>query len=197
MLGFKIGIPTVQNPKGETHTFREGVNGVSVPDSWLIESIPTSNFGSAAGFNVREFNGNVFRVVIRFDLSGISGILSATLSLTCSFVGTGGRAGKIRRLTQAWTEGGVSWNTYDGVTAWATPGGDYTTDGEIDIIFPSETGVVNYDVSSLAIDAENNRSGSLDLLLMLADEAAGDDRADFDSGEATTESDRPLLTVVT
>ena len=46
---------------------------------------------------------------------------------------------QIYRLTQIWTELGVTWNKYDGTTAWGTPGGNFVGTTGVSMTNPYQT----------------------------------------------------------
>ena len=113
------------------------------------------------------------RSLLRFDFSQLpagSSITSSNLNLTV----TGNYGGNPNaeamnayRLTQAWTEGGVTWNKYDGTTAWATAGGDY--DGTVRASSTANAGVgqaITWDVTTLVQDWANNASPNQGLILI-------------------------------
>jgi hypothetical protein len=93
-------------------------------DSYVRQSQPGLNYGSATWMSVDRQD----RSLLRFDLSGIppgATVLSATLTL-CLPVAPGGagvgRVHTLRRVTSAWTESGVTWNTQPSVA-----GGPYAS----------------------------------------------------------------------
>ena len=97
------------------------------------------------------------RSLLRFDLSSLpsgSTVTSALLTLTATDL-YGGNPGaesmNVYRLTQSWTEGGVTWNRYDGASPWGAAGGDY--DGAIwatSTANPASGSPVQWEVGALA-----------------------------------------------
>jgi autotransporter-associated beta strand protein len=113
----------------------------AIADSGIVFISPSADtriFNAPWGVDLNEGAGTSMgiyqsrdRSLLRFDF-GLLPAGSSTTSAALSVVATdlfGGNANaesmNIFRLTQAWTEGGVTWNRYDGVTSWATPGGDF------------------------------------------------------------------------
>jgi hypothetical protein len=82
---------------------------------------------------------------------------------------------KVYRITQpAWTEMGATWNKYDGVTNWATMGGDYDAAMYVTFTFPAAwKDWFEIDITTLVMDAITNRGRSLDLLFRLSNEDPG------------------------
>jgi len=106
----------------------------SSKDSQILSDWPDTNYGSDTWMCVCNL---ARRSLVQFDLSSIpsgSKISSATLKIYYGFWATNNPSGRTYwayRVTQSWTEGGVTWNKHDGTNNWATQGGDYTTtDGD-------------------------------------------------------------------
>ena len=113
------------------------------------------------------------RSLLRFDFSQLpagSSISAANLNLTVTGTYGGNPSGESMdayRLTQTWTEGGVTWNKYDGSTAWATAGGDYN--GTVRASSTANAGIgqaVTWDVTTLAQDWANNTSPNQGLIII-------------------------------
>jgi len=100
-------------------------------DTMLVQSEPTNNFNSgyrSDGIEVTKFGaGDHNHTIIRGD--GLSNIPSgATVSSATLYVyQTANNASysvDLRRMLQAWTDSGATWNTYDGTTSWNTGGAE-------------------------------------------------------------------------
>jgi hypothetical protein len=109
------------------------------------------------------------RILIRFDLSSIPEdaiITSAHLKLYCFYAGIW-KDIACYPLTQSWVEGtmnqqedppwqiadGVTWNTYDGINNWISPGGDYASYFLLDKVWidsSSDTGWKTWNVTPAA-----------------------------------------------
>ncbi|MCB1130831.1 MAG: DNRLRE domain-containing protein, partial [Verrucomicrobiae bacterium] len=113
-----------------------------------------TNDGTGADIGVYQARD---RSLLRFDLGALptgSTLDAANLVLTVSGTFGGnpnGEAMNVYRLTQAWTEGGVTWNNYDGTNPWATAGGDYN--GTVRASSTADVGAgqtITWDVTTLA-----------------------------------------------
>lgn len=127
----------------------------------------------------------IARPLIRQDISSLAGATihdTSKLRLYCSEVFTNQGAAYVYRLTQTgWTEAGVTWNKYDGVNAWGTPGGDYSTPS-VPFSTPAASGWLeiagsspNY-LSVLLQDALDNRGGAVEMILKLAIESGDSEK---------------------
>lgn len=112
------------------------ITGVSdIQDTDIDVTNPTTNTGGgttlSAGESIAPFDGVRKRILIKFSLTGIppsSVINSAILSLFIdSNLAGNTRDINIYRLLRAWTEGGATWNKYDGTNDWGTAGAENTT----------------------------------------------------------------------
>ena len=105
-------------------------------DTHLRDNQADNNFGANNTMVVGE-NKNVsilFRGLIKFDLSSIPSnatIDDATLSMWPNDhqADTDGTF-KLYRSLRVWTEGGATWNKYDGTNSWGTAGGFNASDHE-------------------------------------------------------------------
>ena len=101
-------------------------------------------------------------------------------------------------MTQAWTEAGATWNTYDGTNNWpgaraATPTRKTTV---LASFVPLATGLYTANLNASGVTAlqswvttpANNKG-------FMINEGATTDGMDFDSKEATTVANRPKLTL--
>jgi nucleoside-specific outer membrane channel protein Tsx len=148
------------------------------------------------------------RGLLYFDLSTIpvnATITAATLQLY-QFGHLNAPAAKIYRIgqtggvaTPAWGESTATWAKYNGVTNWATAGGDFdlTTPTPVDFAVSGTNGFVSFNVRAHAQDAYANRSKQLHMFLKLAsDITANIEYAKYYSRDFTSDtSRRPKLTV--
>lgn len=97
-----------------------------VVETKIKENTPATAFGAGTNIEVGKFGaGDFFHGLIRFD--GLSNIpSSATISAATLYLyqefSSGTYSIDLRRMLQAWTEAGATWNTYDGTSAWNTAG---------------------------------------------------------------------------
>jgi hypothetical protein len=73
-------------------------------------------------------NGAFYRAMISFANLGIpAGSTVTSATLTINVLGAfGSTAATVVDMTRAFTTGAATWNTYDGVHAWSTAGGDFS-----------------------------------------------------------------------
>lgn len=140
-------------------------------DTYIANDAPTTNYGDLYSMQISDDNSpaSIKRMLIRFYFSGLpagASIQSATLTLRNRTVFEGpGYVVQACRLTQtSWDELDATWNVY-GTGSWTTAGGDYTTtDAATDTIVTTPT-ELEFDVTNLAIYAQNNTSNFLNLLI--------------------------------
>jgi len=101
-----------------------------IADATLDANLPTTNYAS----DNTIYAGHVattYRLAIKFDLSDIPAgatINSAVLSIRASVDNsTNARTFRVYRVLRAWTEAGITWNKYDGISDWGTAGCSNTT----------------------------------------------------------------------
>jgi glucose/arabinose dehydrogenase/PKD repeat protein len=162
---------------------------------------PNNNWSTLSRLWIGYDERNSQRPLLRFSLSPIppsSTVTSCTLTVSADVVESPG-AGTIARVTQpGWTESGSTWNRYDGVASWATPGGDADPSGMAVFSPPAAAGFYAFpSVTSLCQDAVTNRGGRLDLLLRQYPEAPGTPRREwsFVSSDDPDATRRPRLVV--
>lgn len=138
------------------------------------------------------------RILIEFDgIEEISGavIISAIFTLT----GRGGLTSheiSLHRVTQHWTEAGSTWNKYDGVNAWVTPGGDYdaVADATYSPIRTFEGDLHDFTITALVqewVDGVDNEG----MLLKLTAEEGGVRGLQCHSSDHATAAKRPKLVI--
>lgn len=89
----------------------------------FVQTVPNSGLivtqRSLVSFNLAGLpsNANIVGAFYGFGITGTGGVLTTSAPPP-------GRSVEIRRVGQpAWTEGGATWNTYDGTNPWSAPGG--------------------------------------------------------------------------
>ncbi|MBI5183281.1 MAG: DNRLRE domain-containing protein [Nitrospinae bacterium] len=115
-------------------------------DTYIEKSNPSRNHGGETKLLIgKNSSSNYYRALMKFDLSNIPqgydlvndlGAYKAYIALYMDdYAGSGMPIIDIHRVTRSWKEGtgtdggggspdGATWNTYDGVNPWNTPGGD-------------------------------------------------------------------------
>lgn len=161
-----------------------------VIDAWLDYLTPDTNNGASAGM----FNGVLYlgaaktalhHAIGNFDVNHLRGrtINSAKLQRTIYQVtGSGGVGAKLSRCTRpaTWTEGGCTWNKYDGTNAWTAGGGDVDDVTPTVVSYTEPTGTGVHEITGLAghvTDALANRAGIVSLLTRLDNEAPATSQA--------------------
>ncbi len=103
----------------------------STKDIYFDSANPNNNFSTQEHLNI-SYNGTKYnRSIIHFDTTDIPS--GATFSagyveLYCWYFSATTCLTYANRMTRLnWTEGGATWNKYDGTNNWTTAGGDYTT----------------------------------------------------------------------
>jgi hypothetical protein len=96
----------------------------AVADAYIDQATPGANFGSDAMLKVNAGPSDA-RALVRFDLASCSippgaDVRSATLNMTIADAPGEDRAWKARRITAAWNENNVKWNTAPTVAAAST-----------------------------------------------------------------------------
>ena len=108
--------PTPTIDLGNTFTF------TTVADARVVESSPTTNYGTGTNLQADGDTGIAQRSFIRFAASGITGpVQRATLRVFCTTNGTA-NGPAVYLADSTWTEsgtGGVTWNTQPGLLSGA------------------------------------------------------------------------------
>lgn len=136
------------------------------------------------------------RSLLQFPVPVGATLNSAALTLHVTNPYGGNPTGEtmsIYRLTQAWTEMGVTWNRYNGANSWATGGGDY--DGTVRASSTANPGVgeaITWDVTGLAQDWANGTYANNGLIIINSGTTSG---LHFASKENGTAAYRPVLAV--
>lgn len=145
-------------------TFTDGYGGdvTTYKDAYNRDDDPTTHYENFDWYGhnlimVRNQGGLRYNGFVQFDVSSIANDVTVDAgTFSISTVGGGiesvfswGTA-YIRRVTQAWTEAGITWNTYDGANNWSTAGGDFAATDYGSHAFPNNTsGWHDFDVTTL------------------------------------------------
>ncbi|MEV4811809.1 DNRLRE domain-containing protein [Micromonospora avicenniae] len=102
----------------------------------------------------------------------------------------------VYKLKRNFTETKATWNTYDGVNAWTTAGGDYDTTWKADATgFTNDPEWADWDVTTAVDGWVKNPASNFGLLLRQRDEANQTARAMLLSSEGAEPMLRPTLEV--
>lgn len=173
----------------------------STADTYIRSFAPDTNMGAETSMKVQSYktgqNHRNNRVLVQFDFSQIptgSTVTSATLSLY-AYDPASTRTYYGHRVTHAWTENGVTWNTYDGTNSWTTPGGDYAA-STFNAITPAAAGwmdfIVTNDVAGFVAGTYSNYGW---LIKDGTEDSATKHETFFRTKEATEATQHPKLTV--
>lgn len=128
----------------------------SSQDTFISSMFTGLNYGGAGELIVYATSSTWnYRVLVQFDLSSIppgSTVTSATLKLNYYRWDPNDPAGRTlwaNRLTQSWTEMGVTWSRYDGTNLWSNPGGDYDLGDSASATVPSSFGWMTWTVTDI------------------------------------------------
>jgi Ca2+-binding RTX toxin-like protein len=170
----------------EQPSFGERYTIYADADSYLDESNPSTNFGTATTLGVREKQNNSFRSLLHYNLSTIPGGTTINSATAYFYVTTKDfNPVNVHRVTASWTETAVTW-TSAASSYNATVEGSFT---------PSSTGVyVSVDITSL-VQGWINGTYSNDGLMLIAGTA--NKYSVYSSREETGTSQDPYLVVLT
>nr|WP_255216100.1 DNRLRE domain-containing protein [Pseudenhygromyxa sp. WMMC2535] len=168
-------------------------------DTFLKANEPNTAKGSVVTCQVDGDAGSEKWQALRWDVSAIpSGSVIDEVTVTVEVTNKTGSSGYYAYpLSRAWSEANATWNHYDSALAWQVAGASGALDREstpVALWAPEVTGThtlsLNPDLVQTWLDFPALNYG---ILLANEDNTNG---LDFHSGEATTASERPKLTVV-
>jgi RHS repeat-associated protein len=157
---------------------------------------------------VNEKEDSWWRSLIEFETDAVpanSEISSATFNIHSLEVAQNTKGVELRKTTKPWTWE-ASWSRYDGTHLWTTEGGDYSESlGEV-LTATRGTGIGwwQFNMPVGVVEKEVNAEEWMQTILKLVDdkvrecgkESCTARKVDFDSSAATTEANRPYLSVV-
>jgi hypothetical protein len=182
-------------------------------DTAIFSGTPDATLGNLGQVFVGNDASNAQRALLRFDLTAVpatASVVECTLSVQVVTLNQAG-PGKLYRVKQtAWGEATATWNRYDGVNPWTTPGAFDPVEASSDVVVtPGADGPVAYappssggpftfpDLAGLCQDAIANRGGKLDLFVKQdADAPGATAEMSFARRTDSTERERPSLEVV-
>ena len=120
----------------------------------FISNWSALDVGAYPNISLRSYSPFLQRALFYYDMSFIAGvrILDANLTLTTiSSPGSSNANFTAYNMTAAWNES-ATWATFNGVNAWATPGGDYspTMFGFTNVTSTSADILYSWNITSLA-----------------------------------------------
>lgn len=151
---------------------------------------------------------NWWRTLMEFDMTGVpvnSEVTSATFNIRSLEVAQNTKGVELRKTTKPWTWQ-ASWSRYDGPEhLWTTEGGDYSESlGEVlTTTRGTQIGWWQFTMPTKTVENEVNAEEWMGTLLKLVDDKVrecgtkcAERKIHFDSSAATTEANRPYLSVV-
>ncbi|MEX2188769.1 MAG: DNRLRE domain-containing protein [Pirellulales bacterium] len=191
--------------------FQDGVypdsSYTGTQDTQMREDDPYERFGAATSLNVDgdepASSGDDVAALLRWDLSSLGpetpvSAASITLNVTNN---SGGQTYSIYQVLRPWDEAQASWETWASGSAWATAGGQASSDRgttSLGTVSPSSTGSYTVNLNSTGLDVIRSwlLSPGLNYGLVIAG-STSTNGLDFSSRETSTASNRPKLTIDT
>ena len=166
-------------------------------DTYIDVDNPGNNYGANTTVIVKTPSDSAARAVVHFDLSAVSGTVSAsTLTFTVNNATATGSRVEVYPLTRAFNETQATWNNAANGTPWTTAGGDYNSSNRIGTFTPTATGVYNISgaaLTSLVQSWINSGATNFGLLLVMQGEANDAQIRTREQGAP----DQPTLSVTT
>ena len=138
-----------------------------------------------------------YRGLLEFNLHAVpygAKVLSATLELDLNSSSGADSPVNIHRLTQPWTEDGVTWLSRDGSSTWTTPGGDY--DPTVSSTFlAAAPGTVSADVTDLVRGWVSGQTDNYGMLLRSPTASGNNEKRYTSSDDDTDPTLHPKLTI--
>jgi len=158
---------------------------------------------------INSAEDNWWRTLMQLETTAVpvnSEISSATFNIHSLEVAQNTKGVELRKTTKPWTWQ-ASWSRYDGPEhLWTTEGGDYSESlGEVlTATRGNQIGWWQFNVPAKVVESEVNAGQWLNVIMKLIDdkvrecgiESCTQRKVDFDSSAATTEANRPYLSIV-
>jgi hypothetical protein len=191
-----------------TLEFQDGMSPTAsyagTSDASISEEQPTSNWGTANDLLIDGddpvASGLEKSTLLKWDLSAIpTNSIVQSASMTINVTNSSNNSYELFKIKKAWEENKVSWDLYDGLNKWQTPGAKGAEDRE-DIILASllaywegfHTITLNAAGIDLVQSWVNNPAFNYGFILANQSSSNG---IDFSSREDTTATKRPRLTI--
>lgn len=162
-------------------------------DAHVDESLPDTNDGSATSLRVRSFDTQRnARLLVHFDLSSCAipagaSVQAATLDLYLSAAPASSRDHDAYRVTDAWSESTVTWNSQPTLAGSATDGAATGTVAGATVSWD-----LTADVTAFVAGSATNHGW---LVRDRVEDAAAEQLAQFSAREHATSGQRPTLIV--
>jgi RHS repeat-associated protein len=196
------------NPLQQGGSYSSQPDGADGIDTYLLNTSPTTNNGTAVVMWVGESNNatdKVARSLIKFDLSSIPSnatITSATLSLwTDADFSDNDRMIRVYRLKVPFNETQATWNEASSGVSWQSPGASGTNDrestaiGSVQILANESLDVEKQiSLSTTQIQEMVNGTFTNNGFIIIAD-TEQDDRFNYRTSDASAATKRPKLVI--
>ncbi len=153
------------------------------------------NNGNKDELRTSSLIGDEYRTLLQFDLSAVPPTVSvqtATLELYLRNFDLSDVV-EAHRVLRDWTEMGATWNDYDGVNTWNSPGGDYDPD-IADSFLADGIGWKTMDITAVAEAWVHGLQPNYGLMLLSAPSAGGNENKYDSSDKAGVEQPKLTLT---
>lgn len=162
---------------------------LSTKVSYLKEAAADSNFSAQTTFFVKDRISARRHGILEWDLSSVTGvdrdtIISGEMQLSLALGSGTALKAKIARLITTFVEADVTWNENESGTSWDWQAGafaDVDLDMETYTMSIGSGGDTTVDITGLVLDAIENRSGILRILIYSDNPQAGTVSSKFDS----------------
>jgi len=175
-------------------------------DSYLKQDDSTRSFGAAATVDVGlNWQDSARRGVLEFDICSLPAnatINSVELKLYMSGGNGADRVVNVHKLVRGWVEGrngyhddSANWDTYNGMTPWASAGGDYDSSVASSLVVGAKNNFYSWDVANLVGEWYSGTENYG--LLMKGEDETGDEnrKKSFRSSDYGTAEQRPQLII--
>ncbi|MDJ0709612.1 MAG: DNRLRE domain-containing protein [Woeseiaceae bacterium] len=192
----RAGVPVYDAASASTIALQPGSGG---KDSFIdgASGGQTQNNGGSADLASNSQTSGLLRTLLQFDLASLpigARVLSAELQLNLEQSLGAADTVQVHRITQSWSESGVTWISRDGGDDWSTPGGDYDP-SPAGSFTADAIGFVTVDIHQLVQQWVNGTAENHGLML-LSQSASGDNRKTYvSSDDGADPSLHPKLTV--
>lgn len=163
-------------------------------NTWIESNEPTLNHGSDPLLSLRADNNSDRRVLLKFDLSSLSGLPIADAKLYFYINSTSGATISLYGISRYWDASQATWKLAETGTEWTNVGGDYNVVPLISVVKTSDAYCrVQLDITTLFRDwpTPNAENG----IILIAAGTPGD--ISISSSRATAYPYPPILLLIT
>lgn len=169
-----------------------------IADAGHRQDSPNNNYDTDNKFEIGKKPNKVRRGFYQFDLSSLPAgaiISDATFSIRREGGDGATLSLSVHRVTQPWTEGGLTWNNRQSLTPWGTPGGDFNPTAWASTLADGTKTYKDFGVASLVQAWANGTYPNYGLMVKQSDETALDKRHNYDTREQGDVNRKPKLVI--